>query len=277
MKLGLSSLLFVGTSIEKAVSLSAELGAECFELIYDLPHFSPEHKKDELAIIKGLLQHYGLGISVHATFWDLNPASHYSELWELSLKHVRRSIEACVELGSEIVCLHPGRCPIPEIGWLMRDSKNRYVKFLEECTKLAKELDVRLALENINLPFCPYSTLEELGELMGEPNVGVAFDIGHAYRGEKKAGFKKPEWKIASEIKSLGKNIVHVHLHDNHGEEDEHLPPGEGDIDFEPILDALKAINYHGLLIAELWDPKNPIKTGRRGMEGFKKLLKKIS
>lgn len=274
LKLGISSLLFVRTPIEEAISKSAELGAECFELIYDLPHFKPDYDHRGLITIKELLDSHGLEVSVHASFWDLNPASHYRELWELSLKRVKRSIEACEELGGKVVSLHPGRCPIPEIGWLMRDAKNRYLKFLGECLELAGELGVKLAPENTDMPYCPYSTLDELEKLVGDlENAGVTLDVGHAYRGGKKAGIKNPEQKIVDAIKRLKKKVVHVHLHDNHGEQDEHLPPGEGNIDFRPILHALRVKNYRGLLIAELWDPENSIQTGRKGLKGFEALL----
>ncbi|HID61063.1 MAG TPA: sugar phosphate isomerase/epimerase [Hadesarchaea archaeon] len=99
MKLGLSSLLFVRNTIEEAIRINSELGAECVEIIYDVPHFPPNYDLRKLASIKELLGSYGLGVSVHGSFWDLNPASHHRKLWELSLEQMRKSIDACRMLG----------------------------------------------------------------------------------------------------------------------------------------------------------------------------------
>ena len=38
----------------------------------------------------------------------------------------------------------------------------------------------------------------------------------------------------------LGPFIAECHIHDNHGQADEHLPPGEGQIDFVKLLSLLK-------------------------------------
>lgn len=276
-KLGISSLLFVGTSIEEAIRRSAELGAECFEMIHDLPHFTPTHSEPEMASIKKLLRAHGLEVSVHARFLDLNPATYYPELWNLSLEQVGLSVRACAELGGDIVCVHSGRCPIPELDWVMRDSKTRTLRFLDECLKLAKRTGVRLAFENLSLPNAPYSTLEGIEELVSNLDIGIALDVGHAYLWERRSGTKDPERRIARTIERLKERLIHFHIHDNHGREDEHLPPGKGDIKFEPLLKALKKINYRGMLIAELWDPKNPLRTGHRGMESLKKLLKRAA
>jgi sugar phosphate isomerase/epimerase len=37
----------------------------------------------------------------------------------------------------------------------------------------------------------------------------------------------------------MGPRLKHVHLHDNHGQSDQHLPVGKGSIDFDPFFEAL--------------------------------------
>lgn len=276
MKLGLSSLLFPNASIEDIVKFSAKFGAECVELIYDVPHFPPGYDRRELSGIKELLDAHGLGISVHGSFWDLNPASHHRELWELTLKQVRQSIDACRALGGEIVVLHFGRCPVPEVEDFLEGTKWRYRRFLEQCLPYARERGVTLALENAGGQPATYpSTVEELKRLVLElEGAKVAFDIGHAHLAERRAGGKATGLAIAGAIEDLREHLVHVHVHDNHGKKDEHLPPGDGDINFKPVVEALRAINYGGLLIAELWNPEHPLETGKRGMKKLRDLFK---
>jgi sugar phosphate isomerase/epimerase len=40
--------------------------------------------------------------------------------------------------------------------------------------------------------------------------------------------------------------VKNIHVSDNHGEKEEHLPPGEGIIDFRSAFQALRANGYTG-------------------------------
>jgi len=50
---------------------------------------------------------------------------------------------------------------------------------------------------------------------------------------------------------------MHLHVHDNHGQRDEHLPVGRGTIDYAPLTPVLA--DFDGMAIAEVvWDDANP-------------------
>ena len=55
-------------------------------------------------------------------------------------------------------------------------------------------------------------------------------------------------------IKILKKRIGHVHIHDNQGFDDDHLPIGCGRINFEKILSSLKKIGYNDTMTFELFN-----------------------
>jgi sugar phosphate isomerase/epimerase len=57
--------------------------------------------------------------------------------------------------------------------------------------------------------------------------IGVTFDLGHANI-NKKYGFTDKD--IIKEAEALAKNVKHVHLADNFGYNDSHLPPGMGNV-----------------------------------------------
>ena len=63
-------------------------------------------------------------------------------------------------------------------------------------------------------------------------NVGFCLDAGHL------CAFGQAELKPW--LEGLGPYIGQLHLHDNHGQEDLHLPPGKGSIDYAPLLSVLK-------------------------------------
>jgi len=68
-------------------------------------------------------------------------------------------------------------------------------------------------------------------------------DIGHA-----NLFGRKPE----DFIKKFRNKIKHVHLHDNNGNEDLHLPMGCGSIDWEKTLKTLKKC-YNGTITLEVF------------------------
>ena len=55
---------------------------------------------------------------------------------------------------------------------------------------------------------------------------------------------------LREDLESVGKNcaglISNIHVSDNHGEREEHLPPGEGIIDFPAALRAMIDAGYKG-------------------------------
>ena len=53
--------------------------------------------------------------------------------------------------------------------------------------------------------------------------------------------------------------IIHIHWHDNHGRKDEHLPIGEGLIDHEKIVRALKNIKYDRTITLEVFTNKSSV------------------
>lgn len=60
--------------------------------------------------------------------------------------------------------------------------------------------------------------------------------------------------------------ITALHIHDNHGHTDEHLPPGDGDIDFLTLLKLLRSINYRGFLGIECMQQKGNYPGGRQDL-----------
>jgi sugar phosphate isomerase/epimerase len=194
---------------------------------------------------------------------------------KLALARVKKSIDACHSLGGEVVVVHPGHCPIREVKELLNGARDRYREFVEECWKHARGKGVTLTVENIDRADFPYSTVDEIKQLAEEfDGLGITFDVGHAYLASRKEGAKAPEKEIVKAIKKAGDHLAHVHIHDNEGLRDDHLPPGDGDIDFRPIVDVLESMRYDGQLIVELWDPKNSLKTGEKGLKNIRKLLR---
>jgi len=79
------------------------------------------------------------------------------------------------------------------------------------------------------------------------------FDIGHAHLAEG-----PEETRIAKSFEPLRDLIVSAHVHDNHGEKDEHLPPYEGGIDWDRAIHLLKTAPTALPLLLELKEKTGP-------------------
>ena len=61
--------------------------------------------------------------------------------------------------------------------------------------------------------------------------------------------------------KTVHDKIIHIHWRDNHGRKDEHLPIGEGLIDHEKTVRALKNIEYDRTITLEVFTNSNDAKS----------------
>ena len=78
-----------------------------------------------------------------------------------------------------------------------------------------------------------------------------------------------------------GPLLLTTHLQDNHGQRDDHMPPGMGTIDWNDVFQALNEINYERTFMLELTDAPTPdsrvydqeeeIRTGLRNVRKFLK------
>jgi len=76
-------------------------------------------------------------------------------------------------------------------------------------------------------------------------------------------------------VQKLSGHLWMVHASDNHGHYDEHLEPGEGDIDWCNLLVQLSRMHFAGTIIlelAELGDRAATLQAARRGRAHIRNL-----
>lgn len=271
MKLGLSTLLFSEGTPKDGIELASKLDLDSVEIILDMPHFPLDPKSELLKEIRELTISTGLRVRTHGRFLDLNPVSLYSEMRELSLKQTLESIEACNSMNGEMVTVHPGRCWFRRNKELFQKCRKWFQDYLKKASTFAQERGITLAVEtgshNADYPGSP----EELSKAVKKrKKVGITLDVGHLNLSAQRREEKEEDW-ILDSIKSVEDRLVNVHLHDNTGISDDHLPPGQGKINFSPIMKALNRF-YEGPIILELWDLNNPFKDIKKSIEYIKAL-----
>lgn len=154
--------------------------------------------------------------AVHGAFIDINPASGDPDFRELSQKRCRESCALAAALGARQVVLHASAVPFLRGAYLDSWAAVCAEFYLE----LAETYGVMLCIENSqDLDPTP---LEALTRRTGG-GVRLCLDIGHANYScaPLEAWFDR-----------LGSAIGCLHLSDNMGRFDDHLPLGDGLVDW---------------------------------------------
>jgi len=195
--------------------------------------------------VRSLAERYGLVIGqTHAPFCYIEECTR-----EGIVKAYRDTVIATKLLGSEYVVMHPvkfGGCILDE---RRQECFDMNIELFREIKPILRETGVKVLLENMfakrtengykRLYPTIYSTGEELAraaDTLGE-GFGVCLDIGHANITRE---------DIPAMVRLLGDRIFALHIHDNTGDRDDHLPPYAGNIDFASAVAALKETGYRG-------------------------------
>lgn len=105
---------------------------------------------------------------------------------------------------------------------------------LEHLVIFAKQRGVTIALENtVNEMGSPSNLRAFIEET--RLNLRLCFDIGHAHVSEGPA-----EERVSRAFETMREHAATTHIHDNHGDKDEHLLPYEGTIDWKAALEMLR-------------------------------------
>jgi len=189
--------------------------------------------------IREVIDSTGLGITVHAPYGDLNLATLNDPIWRESI----RQIELCIEHAGDLtdrVTIHPGYMApasklLPQKVWELQKEALRRIG------KCAVEHGVLACLENMisQKEFLCRDAGELMGMAGGIEGIGLTFDFGHA----------NTVGKVPQFLECVG-SANHIHIHDNHGVSDEHLPLGAGTIDWKTVGKAIAA-RYNGVIVIE--------------------------
>ncbi len=109
---------------------------------------------------------------------------------------------------------------------------------------------IRVGIENWSISGTP-DQLQEIKAGVGHDCLGMLLDVGHAHIMAQKK-ILPPGMTPEAYVDSLPFPIYELHLHDNHGDLDEHLPLGAGGLSLDPVVRALKRKGFCGYATAEI-------------------------
>ena len=156
-----------------------------------------------------------------------------------------RALEITKILGAKVCVVHPCNDYTPEEN----------VEMYNQFAGIAKDLGIKIATENMwnwasgsptatPAACSAHENFKSHMELLDKEVFVACLDIGHA----ELAGLGTSAVQM---IETLGSYVQCIHLHDNDGLNDYHGLPFMYNIQFQPIIDALKKIGYQGDITLE--------------------------
>lgn len=242
--------------LDDALGLLADLGYHGVGLTLDHMHLDPLAPAPELAArtrhLARRLDRLGLDIAIETgARYVLDPRrKHHPTLLDpdLSTRALRAgllltAVRIAAELGASAVHCFSGRTP-PGMG--EEEAWRRLAEAVVPVLDAAHAAGVPLAVEpEPGHLLSDLAGFHRLRTALGDPEgLGLTLDIGHCQCLE-------PE-PPADCVRAAAPWLRHVQIEDMRRGVHEHLPFGDGEIDFPPVLSALRAAGYDGLVSVEL-------------------------
>ncbi len=250
-KYAYNSLVYFGEDVKTSIERVSRAGYDGIELV-------GEPEKYDAGEVNALCSDNGLAVSSICSIYtaERDLCSPEPAIRADAVEYVKRVADLAAEVHCPVMIVAPTECtklkawknPVEERKWAIENMRkggeyagtvgvdltieawNRYETYflnrLDQCVELLKEIDL--------------------------PNIGVMGDTFH---------MNIDEASIPDAFRNAGKYVNHIHLADSN-----RAAPGKGHLDFVPILQAIKDIEYTGYLSFELLPASaDPFGTLRRG------------
>ncbi len=236
----LSTHLFLGQRLHPGLlELAARSGAQGVEIFAARQHFDYSSREHVAELASWFRSNPLKPFSMHAPLYpdrEMGRAGapavnvlHPEKARRIdAMDEIKRALEAAELIPFTNLVMHLGE---RTDGWSQR-SVEYAINALEHLGAFAHPLGVSLLLENLTSEPTTPAHLAEILELGHLDSVGICLDLGHAHI----------TVGIGEAFDTLGSRTASVHVHDNHAVKDEHLWPGDGNIDWPAAVKALKAL-----------------------------------
>ena len=196
--------------------------------------------------IKETAHNHNVCLTVHVPWWANPLVSENSDV-----------MFGCFKFADDI------KATLVNIHLYTENGLEDYVKSILPFIKRSKESNIKLAIENT--PLTPPDDFNKLFAILLELNgvdielIGMCFDIGHANLcSATQNDFIGYLDRISQDIP-----LIHIHLHENYGDYDSHLPIYTGpsrknDTGIRVLIERLKKRSFSGAMILEQW-PQPPV------------------
>ena len=272
MKIGYHTWSFASLPLEKALKHIREAGFKEVEITADKRHLDPRiYPRQKLPQLRSLLRSLSLHPnSVHAPIGGADLSVSNLEERKRAVGLLVDTLEYCRAIDCPIAVVHPNHSDSLSLG--AEAMKRNSLEALKGIVAEAEDLDVKIALENMiekeERRFGSRAAdLIEIIEHIGSSHLGVCVDVGHTNL------IPKPDAGLEEEIIQAGDHLWTLHIHDNDGTMDWHLPPGDGNIDWGQVIRGLREVNYRGVFMMEVQERGDHDELARSSLQNAIKIL----
>lgn len=277
VQLAFSTNAYTRFELTEAVQRVGDCGYAGVELLADAPHaFLTAFDEEDRTELQETLETAGLSVSnINANtatgYYDDAPDASFfaptiitddeeKRAWRVS--YTKQAIDLADAVGAPAICVATGR---PEPGNPPEQAREYLSDSLHEILDYAESVgvDVGIEFEPELLIECTDELLELL-DVIDRDALGVNLDVGHAaVYGENPA----------ESVRQCAGQITGIHIEDIVGGrrgKHYHRIPGEGDLNFEAIFQALDDIGYEGFATLELYTyPDAPDRAARQALDAL--------
>lgn len=213
----------------------SENGFDFVELFFEEDQGDPRYLDPKN--IRKCLDTYKLDVIGHSA-WVLPIGSEFKELREVGVSIIKRYIQFCHAIDCSKLVVHahwPSVLFTPEEGIRFQTESLHYI------TDFALRHQVKILYESVTTKHDHLNNIRQILSL--NPEIDFHVDIGHLHL------WGRDPIQYLKEFKD---RVGHIHMHDNDGVSDLHLPIGVGKIDWEPLIRLLKSF-YDGTITLEIF------------------------
>lgn len=169
--------------------------------------------------------------------------------------HYKKEIEAASLAGAKYLVVHHHKDGVLAPADMQKRAFEKNKEFYEKLLPTFKDCGITLAIENLFTPAkeerygyrrSHIATADDVLaflDYLGDKSVVTCLDTGH---------MNMFGLDVEETILKLGDKLKVLHLHDNYGNSDLHLPPQYGNIDWNKMKNALDKIGFNGVYSLEL-------------------------
>lgn len=232
--------------IRKEIEQFDELGFDYLELTLDPPetHYSTVRARKDVILKE--LKTCNMGLVCHLPTF-VYTADLTERIRRASVTEMLESLQTAKELGVERVVVHPGY--IGGMGTFVMETSRKYaMESMAAISQKADDIGVMLCLENMFPRYLSFVEPEDFEPVFEQfPTLKLTLDTGHANIGDTRGD------RAIRFLNKFSHRLGHIHMSDNKGKRDDHLPVGEGNVPFERIVRALRAIGYDDTITLEIF------------------------
>lgn len=142
------------------------------------------------------------------------------------------------------------------------------VESCRACADIAAQHGKTVIMEpRVGEVICSVDSLLRLIEHVGRPNFQANFDTGH---------FSAQRENVALALKKLEGKFANIHISDNDPVNTQHLPIGDGSIDWLEFFRGLKTMHYAGYLGLDLGMSKTIVRDYGKSVERIQEIAAKL-